>query len=85
MREIHCPNCGGRSRDEFRFGGELPTVPDSVTEPAARNVDYVWFFDNLDGPSTERWFHEAGCRRWFTVQRDTHRDVVLGSPGDDHG
>jgi sarcosine oxidase, subunit delta len=85
MRELHCPNCGGRSRDEFRFGGELPTVPDSVTEPNARNIDYVWFFDNIDGPSTERWFHDAGCRRWFTAQRDTRRDVVLRSPGDDHG
>ena len=77
MRDLHCPNCGGRSRDEFSFGGELPTIPDSVTNVEARNVDYVWFFDNLDGASTERWFHDGGCRRWLTVQRDTHRDVVV--------
>ena len=25
--------------DEFRFGGELPPVPDSITDPDARNID----------------------------------------------
>ncbi len=77
MLWIACPNCGDRPVEEYRFGGELPTVPDHVTDVDARDVDYVWFFDNNDGPSTERWFHHAGCRRWLTLHRDTRTDEVL--------
>ena len=77
MLSISCPNCGPRSVEEYRFGGEFPTVPDSVTDPEARNVDYVWFFDNVEGTAKERWFHDGGCRRWFTVARDTIADAVL--------
>jgi sarcosine oxidase, subunit delta len=54
----------------------MPHVPDWITEPAQRNVDYVWFLDNDAGPIVERWFHEAGCRRWSTVHRDTTTDVT---------
>ena len=43
-------------------------MPDSITDPAARNVDYVWMVNNVRGVTTERWFHAAGCRRWVTVQ-----------------
>jgi sarcosine oxidase, subunit delta len=77
MLFLHCPNCGHRSREEFAFGGEFPTVPDSVTDPEARNVDYVWFYDNVRGPSKERWFHTAGCRRWHTAERNTETDSLL--------
>ena len=77
MLSIACPNCGERGVDEYRFGGELPTVPDSVTDPGERNVDYLWFFDNVAGLSTERWFHDGGCRRWFTVQRNTLSDRII--------
>lgn len=77
MLRIPCPNCGLRPVEEYRFGGELPTVPDSVTDPDERNVDYVWFFDNVDGPSSERWFHDGGCRRWLTLRRDTSTDTVI--------
>ena len=77
MLWITCPTCGARPVEEYRFGGEQPTVPDSVTDPDARNVDHVWFFDNVAGPSTERWFHHAGCRRWLTLRRDTVTDTVL--------
>lgn len=77
MLLIPCPNCGLRPVEEYRFGGELPTVPDNITDPDDRNVDYVWFFDNIEGPSTERWFHDAGCRRWLTLRRDTRTDTVI--------
>jgi sarcosine oxidase, subunit delta len=77
MLWITCPNCGDRPVEEYRFGGELPTVPDHVTDPDERDPDYVWFFDNVKGSSTERWFHHAGCRRWLTLQRDTTNDHIL--------
>ena len=75
MLWINCPNCGNRPVEEWRFGGEFPTIAPHLTDPDDRDVDYVWMFDNIDGPSNERWFHEAGCRRWCTVVRDTRTDA----------
>jgi heterotetrameric sarcosine oxidase delta subunit len=76
MLWLSCPNCGSRPIEEFGFGGELPTVPDRITDPNERDIDYVWMFDNLEGISIERWFHQAGCRRWHTVERNTITDSV---------
>ena len=77
MLWLTCPHCGERPVGEFRFGGELPQVPDSITDEAARNVDYVWMVTNVRGVATERWFHAAGCRRWLTLRRDTITDTVV--------
>ena len=68
---VTCPNCGRRPITEFRYGGELPSVPDSITDPAARDVDRVWMRTNREGVTVERWYHELGCRRWLTLERDT--------------
>ena len=76
MLWITCPNCGARPVEEFAFGGEMPHVPDRLTDPGERNLDYVWMFDNVAGPTVERWFHEAGCRRWQTAHRDTVSDTI---------
>lgn len=76
MLWLSCPNCGSRPIEEFGFGGELPTVPDRIADPNERDIDYVWMFDNLEGISIERWFHQAGCRRWHTVERNTITDSV---------
>ena len=77
MLWLTCPNCGRRPVDEFAFGGEFPVVPDRITDPVERDVDYVWMYENVAGLTTERWFHHAGCRRWQTVQRDTTTDEVV--------
>ena len=74
MLDITCPSCGRRPLDEYRFGGEVPTIPDSVVDPDARDVDNAWFLDNPAGATTERWFHAGGCRRWLTLGRDTTTD-----------
>ena len=77
MPELDCPNCGRRPIEEFAFGGERPSVPDRITDPLERDVDYAWMHDNPNGPTVERWFHAAGCRRWLTVRRNTTVDAVL--------
>ena len=77
MLWLTCPNCGHRPIEEFAFGGEMPIVPDHITDTNERDVDYVWMFDNIEGVTTERWFHQAGCRRWHTIRRDTHTDEIL--------
>jgi heterotetrameric sarcosine oxidase delta subunit len=78
MLWIECPTCGRRPVEEYRFGGELRGVAETITDPIARDVDYVWMRDNIEGVTTERWFHAAGCRRWLTLRRDTMTDTVVG-------
>jgi heterotetrameric sarcosine oxidase delta subunit len=73
---IPCPHCGPRSVEEFLYG-EIPTVPDSVTEPDDRDLDRGFMRNNPEGPNIERWFHLFGCRRWLTLRRDTRTDEVL--------
>ena len=73
MLLISCPHCGPRAEIEFRCGGEShiqrpgphTAVSDSVW------ADYLYFRDNPKGLLLERWLHQAGCRRWFNVARDT--------------
>ena len=78
---IHCPNCGSRSIEEFLYG-EIPAVPDSIVDPEARNLDRAFMSSNPEGPTTERWFHLFGCRRWLTLRRDTRTDAILGEGTD---
>jgi heterotetrameric sarcosine oxidase delta subunit len=80
MPELDCPNCGRRPIEEFTFGGERPTVPERITDPLARDVDYAWMHDNPNGLTSERWFHAAGCRRWLKIRRNTSLNGVVAEP-----
>ena len=39
------------------------------------------FSANAAGPQLERWVHVYGCRRWFTIRRDTVDNRVLPDEG----
>ena len=73
MLLITCPWCGPRDETEFHYGGEAhlayPTDPYALTD--AQWADYVFGRRNPKGRFAERWSHNAGCRRWFNVVRDT--------------
>jgi sarcosine oxidase delta subunit len=56
--------------EEFAYG-EIPATPDTLTDPDARDVDRAFMHTNAEGLVRERWFHVAGCRRGFTIERDT--------------
>jgi sarcosine oxidase, subunit delta len=73
---IPCPNCGPRPVEEFVYG-EMPSVPDAITDPDARDVDRGFMRANPEGVQTERWFHLFGCRRWLTVSRDTRDNTIV--------
>ncbi len=73
---IPCPHCGPRPLEEFLYG-EIPVVPDAMTDPDERDLDRAFMRANPEGPATERWFHAYGCRRWLTVRRDTRTDTIL--------
>src|SRR3546814_5329175 len=75
MLLIDCPFCGPRAEIEFRCGGEShiqrPGPHDRVSD--AEWADYLFNRENPKGEHRERWFHSAGCRRWFNAARDTDR------------
>ena len=74
--KIDCPHCGTRPIGEFNYG-EIPVVPDSITDPDARDVDRAFMLANPEGETTEAWFHVYGCRRWVKIKRDTKTDLIL--------
>jgi heterotetrameric sarcosine oxidase delta subunit len=73
MLLIPCPWCGPRDEVEFHYGGQAgvayPADPDALTD--AEWADYLFMRENPKGDWTERWFHSAGCRRWFDATRST--------------
>ncbi|MEU6544827.1 sarcosine oxidase subunit delta [Streptomyces sp. NPDC046859] len=87
MLLIPCPWCGPRDEAEFHHGGQAhvpyPEDPAALTdEEWAR---HLFFRDNPQGPSAERWAHTAGCRRWFHAVRDTSTNEILAvyRPGEE--
>lgn len=79
MMLIPCPWCGPRNETEFHYGGQADVA--YPAEPAAvSDVDWARFLfyrANPKGAFTERWNHHAGCRRWFTISRDTRTNEIL--------
>lgn len=76
MIQIRCPWCGLRGATEFHYAGEVRARPDpaAVTRQAWR--DYLYFPANPGGLVVESWYHRMGCRRYFTVERDTVTNVA---------
>jgi sarcosine oxidase, subunit delta len=70
---IPCPWCGRRDEAEFTYGGQAgiayPDDPDSLSDEEW--ADFQFMRDNPKGGFAERWFHSAGCRRWFDLVRST--------------
>jgi sarcosine oxidase subunit delta len=74
---IECPICGARDRREFYYQGDAV----AVTRPAADAGeaawdDYVHLRDNPAGETRDLWQHEAGCRAWLVVTRDTVSHLI---------
>jgi heterotetrameric sarcosine oxidase delta subunit len=75
---IPCPHCGDRDETEFHYGGQAgvayPERPADLDDAAW--AQYLFFRDNPRGWFHERWFHAAGCRLWFSLERHTVTDEV---------
>ena len=73
MLLVPCPWCGPREEIEFRYGGQAgiayPSDPEALSDEAW--ADFLFMRDNPKGAFAERWYHVAGCRRWFDAVRDT--------------
>jgi heterotetrameric sarcosine oxidase delta subunit len=82
MLLIPCPFCGPRDESEFRYGAaggiELPADTPALDDQAW--AEFVFVRPNPKGPLDERWMHAHGCRRWFSLRRDTATDEILSDP-----
>jgi heterotetrameric sarcosine oxidase delta subunit len=79
---IPCPYCGPREEPEFRYGGEGVAIPEDADDKTWSR--FLYYRSSPAGLFAERWVHTHGCRRWFTVVRDTltHEIVSTGTLGD---
>ena len=76
---IPCPYCGDRSNDEFAILGDADVLmarPSEASEVAF--FPHVYLRDNPAGRHRELWYHQAGCRQWLVVTRDTRTHEVFG-------
>jgi sarcosine oxidase subunit delta len=73
MLLIPCPWCGPRDETEFAYGGQAhiayPEDPEALDD--TQWAEFLFLRDNPRGHFAERWYHSAGCRRWFNVVRST--------------
>ena len=76
MIELHCPNCGPRNVDEFRYVGERRVRPDPATADPVAWRTYLYLRVNPAGWTDETWLHRNGCRRYLVVERHTVSNVV---------
>jgi len=88
MLLIKCPWCGERAQTEFTYGGDA-TVKRPNPETCSQDewLDHIYLRDNPRGPHSEWWHHNAGCRRWLKVKRNTwtHEMLDSGPPQADLG
>jgi methylglutamate dehydrogenase subunit B len=71
---IPCPLCGAREHGEFTYLGDATMMarPDPNATDAARQFhEYMHLRSNPAGIHKELWYHDAGCRSWLVVTRDT--------------
>jgi heterotetrameric sarcosine oxidase delta subunit len=74
---ISCPHCGERGNDEFTVLGAADPVRPAPDAPLASWVAYVHERENACGPHREFWHHQAGCRAWLVVERDTRSHALI--------
>jgi heterotetrameric sarcosine oxidase delta subunit len=82
---IPCVHCGPRNASEFRHGGEVGSRPDPNATTRAEWSAHLYTKTNAADWTTETWFHAAGCRRYFVVERHTVSNEIRAArlPGAD--
>lgn len=88
MNQMHCPHCGWRPLNEFRYGGELRARPPQAKQDTADWTAYLYVRGNPLGDLREWWYHRLGCGTWFVAERHTKthaiRNTQIGSsPAED--
>ena len=76
MMLIPCINCGPRNADEFTYSGEEVPQPDPAATDPVEWRSFLYLRSNPAGWTVEHWFHQAGCRQHFIVERHTVRNEI---------
>ncbi len=74
-----CPNCGARDVNEFTCAGEVTVRPTGDAPTFRELTSYLYFRANVAGVQREWWYHRFGCELWFTAERDTRTNEILGT------
>jgi heterotetrameric sarcosine oxidase delta subunit len=68
---IRCPWCGPRDAGAVPLFREVSRPRPDPASATPEWRDYLYFPANPRGQVTETWYHRMGCRKFFTLQRDT--------------
>ncbi|MDN5914263.1 MAG: sarcosine oxidase subunit delta [Pseudonocardia sp.] len=82
MMLLPCPWCGPRNATEFRYVGEDGARPDPNAATPAQWRRHLYMQRNPLGWVREGWYHRAGCRQFFSVERDTGTNRVRTAGAD---
>jgi len=83
MMIIPCVHCGPRNASEFQYRGETGSRPDPNRTTPVEWRSYLYDESNAAGWVTERWYHTAGCRRFFVIERHTvTHEIRAARPAD---
>ncbi len=80
MLLVPCPHCGPRNAADLRYVGEARRRPDPNTAGPDEWRDYLYLEDNPAGWLRETWYCRAGCRRYFTLERNTATNELRSPP-----
>lgn len=80
MLLVPCPHCGPRNAADLRYVGEARPRPDPTSATPEEWRDHLYARRNPAGPLRETWYCRAGCRRYFTVERDTVTNTFADHP-----
>jgi heterotetrameric sarcosine oxidase delta subunit len=76
MIVVPCPNCGPRNASDLRNCGEAVVRPNPSTTSLREWRTYLYIRENPAGWLTETWYCRNGCRRYFTIERNTSTNEI---------
>lgn len=80
MLLVPCPNCGPRNSSDLRYVGEAKSRPDPKTASPEAWRSYLYIEDNPAGWLKENWYCRSGCRRYFSLERNTSTNEFRNPP-----
>lgn len=80
MLIVPCPFCGPRNSVDLHYVGESHARPDPNTATGDEWRSYLYMRRNPAGWLDETWYCRSGCRRYFTVERNTATNEFRDPP-----
>lgn len=80
MLLVPCPHCGPRNVTDLRYVGEATPRPDPATTTRTEWRDHLYLERNPAGWLRETWYCRSGCRRYFTLERNTATNEFRTAP-----